>query len=81
VNDVRDKLVQMGVQDEIEFHFVKMDKDKIEACYTGDTWHTVPYGTPEFHLTHHTSRDGSESQAWERLVAVKELLISLIVIS
>jgi hypothetical protein len=75
VNDVRDKLVQMGVQDEIEFHFVKMDKDKIRGLLHRYTWHTVPYGTPEFHSDIIIPREmGSESQAWERLVAVKELL-------
>ncbi|GAA4007968.1 hypothetical protein [Sphingomonas humi] len=75
VNAVRDKLIEIGVQDEIEFHFVKMDKDKVRGLLYRYTTHSAPYAHPTFHSRIIIPREmGEESEAWQRLVAVKELL-------
>ena len=75
VNDVRDKLVAMGVQDHIRFHFVKMDKDKIRGLLFRYSVHRKPYDvTMLWSDIVIASKMGEEAEAWKRLVAVKELL-------
>lgn len=75
VNDVRERLIAMGVQDEITFHFVKMDKDKIRGILYRYTRHASPYGEPILCSDICIADDqGDETEAWHRLVAVKEML-------
>lgn len=75
VNDVRDQLVDMGVQDEIRFHFVKMDAGKIRGIVYRYTKHAAAYGNAVLCSEIAISDDmGDEDEAWKRLVAVKELL-------
>ena len=75
VNDVRDQLIERGVQDEIEFHFVSMDVSKIRGILRRYTKHSAPYSDPKFHSDILIARDmGEEDEAWKRLVAVKEIL-------
>lgn len=75
VNDVRDQLVEMGVQDEIGFHFVKMDHGRIRGILYRYTKHGAPYSAPIFCSEVIIANDmGDEDEAWKRLVAVKELL-------
>lgn len=75
VNAVRDQLVDMGVSDEIRFHFVKMDKEKIRGFLYRYARHDVPYGEPVLCADIVIAVDmGEEDEAWKRLVAVKELL-------
>jgi len=75
VNDVRDQLIAMGVQDEINFHFVKMDASKIRGLLYRYERHDAPYGLPKFVSEILIPQDmGEEAEAWQRLVAVKEML-------
>jgi hypothetical protein len=75
VNDVRDQLIDMGVQDEIRFHFVKMDAGKLRGIIYRYTKHATTYGNAVFCSEIAISDDmGDEDEAWKRLVAVKELL-------
>jgi hypothetical protein len=75
VNDVRDQLVDMGVQDEIRFHFVKMDARKIRGIIYRYSRRAAAYGNPIFCSEIVISSDmGDEDEYWKRLVAVKELL-------
>ncbi|GAM01953.1 hypothetical protein [Sphingomonas parapaucimobilis] len=75
VNAVRDQLVDMGVSDEIRFHFVNMDKEKIRGFLYRYARHDVPYGEPILCADIVIAVDmGDEDEAWKRLVAVKELL-------
>jgi len=75
VNDVRDRLVSLGIQDQILFHFVKMDKEKIRGLLHRYTKHSAVYGDPFLCSDILISVDmGEESDFWKRLVAVKELL-------
>lgn len=75
VNDVRDHLVKMGVQDEIRFHFVKMDAAKIRGIIYQYSKHAAVYGDAVLCSEIVIANDmGSEDEYWKRLVAVKELL-------
>ncbi len=75
VNDVRDQLVEMGIQDEIRFHFVKMDASKIRGIIYRYTKHAAAYGNPILCSEIVIASDmGEEDEYWKRLVAVKELL-------
>jgi hypothetical protein len=75
VNDVRDQLVDMGVQDEIRFHFVKMEAGKLRGIVYRYTKHAAPYSNAIMCSDIAISNDmGDEDEAWKRLVAVKELL-------
>jgi hypothetical protein len=79
VNEVRDRLVRMGVQDEITFYFPKMDASKIRAILHRYIKHAVPYGEPIFCSEVLIAEDQGdekeeENNAWQRLAAVKELL-------
>ena len=75
VNDVRDKLVEMGVQDRIQFHFVKMEVARLRGLLDRRIEHGATYATPTLCSDIILPRDmGDESEAWHRLVAVKELL-------
>jgi hypothetical protein len=75
VNDVRDQLVSMGVQDEIKFHFVKIDSSKIRGLLHRYTKHSAPYSEPILCSDIIISGQmAGEEEAWSRLVAVKELL-------
>ena len=75
VNDVRDQLVDMGVQDEIRFHFVKMDAGKLRGIVYRYTKHSGVYGESILCSEIAISNDmGNEDEAWKRLVAVKEML-------
>jgi hypothetical protein len=75
VNDVRDQLLELGVQDEIKFHFVKMDHSKIRGLLHRYTKTVVPYGEPIFCSDILIPIEmGEEEESWQRLVAVKELL-------
>jgi hypothetical protein len=75
VNDVRERLIEMGVQDEILFHFVKMDSRKIRGILHRYIKHARPYAEPTFCSDICIAEDqGEESDAWQRLVAVKEML-------
>lgn len=75
VNDVRDQLLSMGVQDEIKFHFVKMDSGKIRGLLNRHVKHSVPYSQPTFCSDIIISGEmADENEVWSRLVAVKELI-------
>lgn len=75
VNDVRDQLVSMGVQDEINFHFVNMDANRIRGIIYRYTRRPGVYAEPIFCTDIVIAKDmGEEDEAWKRLVAVKELL-------
>ncbi len=75
MNDVRDKLIEFGVQDEIRFHFVKMDPEKIRGMLHRYTKHNSAYGDPVLCSEIIISEDmGHENKYWQRLVAVKELV-------
>lgn len=75
VNEVRDQLVLMGVQDRILFHFVKLDKDKIRGLLDRYIKQVVPYAEPVYCSDILIPIDmGDEKEAWQRLVAVKEML-------
>lgn len=75
VNAIRDALIEFGVQDEIEFHFVSMDSERIRALLHRYTYHLVPYGDPVFHSDIILAQDqNGEDEAWQRVGAVKELL-------
>jgi hypothetical protein len=75
VNDVRDRLIAMGVQDEIYFRFVKMDHNKIRAILYRYIRHAATYGEPIFCSDIVLAEDqGDEGEEWMRLAAVKELL-------
>jgi len=75
VNDVRDKLVELGVEDEITFHFPDMDPGKIRGML--DRWerpngvYADPVSVADIIIA---SDMGDEDECWKRLVAVKELL-------
>lgn len=75
VDDVRDKLKELGVEDEITFHFPEMDAGKIRGML--DRWER-PNGVYAETVTVAdiiiASDMGSEDDYWKRLVAVKELL-------
>ena len=74
VNDVRDKLIEMGVVDDVEFHFVTMDKGKVRGLLYRYSVATDGE-TPKLFSKIILPRDmGEETEAWRRLVAVKELL-------
>ncbi len=75
VNDVRDQLIDMGVQDEIRFHLVKMDAARIRGIVYRYIKHAAAYGNPIFCSEIIIANDmGEEDEYWKRLVAVKELL-------
>lgn len=75
VNEVRDALIEFGVQDEIEFHFVSIDSQKIRALLHRYTYQNSVYGDPIFHSDIIIARDqGEEDESWQRLGATKELL-------
>lgn len=75
VNDVRDQLIEMGVQDKIRFHFVKMDHSKVRGLLHRYITHRAPYSEPTLCSDIVIPIDmGDEADAWKRLVAVKELL-------
>lgn len=75
VNDVRDRLVAMGVEDQILFHFVKMDKDRIRGLLHRYIKTNAVYGEPQYCSDILIPVDmGEEQEAWQRLVAVKEML-------
>lgn len=75
VNDVRDHLIAIGVQDEIEFRFVKMDATKIRGLLHRYTRSSGVYGEPVLCSDIIIPVDmGDEQEAWQRLVAVKELI-------
>ncbi len=75
VNAVRDQLVEMGIQDEIRFHFVRMDAQKIRGIIYRYTRHAAPYSDPIYCSEIIIANDmGDEDEYWKRLVAVKEML-------
>ena len=75
VNAVRETLIELGVQDEIEFHFVSMDSQKIRALLHRYTYRNGVYSDPIFHSDIIIARDqGDEDEHWQRLGAAKELL-------
>lgn len=75
VNAVRDQLIDMGIQDEIRFHFVKMDSGKLRGIAYRYSKMAAPYGDPILCSEIVISNDmGEEDEYWKRLVAVKELL-------
>lgn len=75
VNDLRDQLIERGIQDEIKFHFVNMETSKIRGILHRYTRSPRPYAEPVLCSDIIISEDmGDENEAWQRLVAVKELL-------
>jgi hypothetical protein len=75
VNDIRERLIAMGIQDEITFHFVKMDDQKIRGILYRYTRRPGVYAEPIFCSDICIAQDqGDETESWHRLVAVKELL-------
>jgi len=75
INSIKDALIEFGVQDEIEFHFVSIDSQKIRALLHRYTYHNGVYGDPILHSDVIIARDqGDEDEAWQRLGAAKELL-------
>ncbi|KZY95083.1 MAG: hypothetical protein CL950_13330 [Erythrobacter sp.] len=76
VNNVRDKLVELGVEDEITFHFPKMEPGRIRGLL--DRWERpsgVYSADPTLVADIIIAADmGEETEYWQRLVAVKELL-------
>lgn len=75
VNDVRDRLIAMGVEDEIRFHFVKMNKELIRGLLHRYVKNTAVYGEPVYCSDILIPKEmGEEQEAWQRLVAVKEML-------
>lgn len=77
VNTVRDQLVEMGVADDITFHFVNMKAGSIRGIVYRYKRLNPPYGQcPEcadIVIAEDMGEDG-ENEYWQRLVAVKELL-------
>jgi len=75
VNDVRDQIVALGIQDEIRFHFVKMDAAKIRGLLhrykRSDGVYTEPVLCSDIIIP---VEMGDEDEYWQRLVAVKELI-------
>lgn len=72
VNDVRDQLIDRGVQDEINFHFVDIDPAKVRGLLYRYTRHSAPYANPTFCADICIARQMERD--WQRLVAIKELL-------
>lgn len=72
VNSITAQLIDMGVQDEIRFHFVDINADALRGLLFRYTKHASAYGEPircsEICIAE------SLSPEWKRLVAVKELL-------
>lgn len=77
VNDVRDQLVDLGVADEITFHFVKMDALKIRGIVyqyeRRDGVYREKKSCAAITIADEMGDDG-EDEYWQRLVAVKEML-------
>lgn len=75
VNLIRDKLISMGIQDRIIFHFVRMDKDKVRGLLHRYKIRSSVYATPALCSDVIIPKEmGEEAERWKRLVAVKELL-------
>jgi hypothetical protein len=72
VNSVRDQLIDLGVQDEIRFHFVDIKSEILRGLIYRYSKHRVPYGDPI--LCSEICIAKSLPNEWRRLVAVKELL-------
>lgn len=72
VNIIRDQLVDLGIQDEIRFHFVDIDAGALRGLLFRHTRHSTPYGEPL--RCSDVCIATSLSPEWKRLVAVKELL-------
>lgn len=72
VNFVRDQLIDMGVQDEIRFHFVSIDHDILRGLLFRYNRHAVVYGDPI--RCSEVCIAESLPVEWRRVVAVKELL-------
>ena len=72
VNDIRDQIIDMGCQDDIQFHLVDVDPSKLRGVLERYTVHNAPYAEPTFCSNICIARD--LTAPWRRVVAAKELL-------
>ena len=72
VNVVRDQIVDLGVQDEITFHFVETDPSILRGLIYRFVRHSAPYSAPRY--CSHICISKNMEPEWQRVVAVKELL-------
>jgi hypothetical protein len=72
INDIRDQIVDLKVQDEINFHFVTMDEDAVRGFLHQHTIRENLYAEPK--LVSDIYIANSLDENWRRLVAAKELL-------
>lgn len=72
INDIRDQIIAIGIQDEIRFHYVDIDPKILRGLLYRYTKHHRSYGDPilcsEICISQHMDHD------WQRLVAAKELI-------
>lgn len=72
VNTIRDQLVDLGIQDEVRFHFVDINAEALRGLLFRYTKHAAPYGEP-IRCSEVCIAEALPIE-WARLVAVKELL-------
>ncbi len=72
INDIRDQIVDFGIQDEINFNFVKIDEAIVRGFLHRYTRTNGVYGEPEFVSEIFIAVSLDEN--WQRVVAAKELL-------
>jgi hypothetical protein len=72
INDIRDQILEFGVQDEINFHFVQMDEEIVRGFLHRYTVRDKVYGEPK-HISDIYIAE-SLDEDWKRVVAAKELL-------
>lgn len=72
INDIRDGIVDLGVQDEINFHFVDIDTAIVRGFLHRHTRRDGVYADPIFVSDIFIADSLDEN--WQRVVAAKELL-------
>lgn len=72
VNTIRDQLIDLGIQDEIRFHFVDINAEALRGLLFRYTKHAAPYSEPV--RCSEVCIAETLPLEWRRLVAVKELL-------
>lgn len=72
INDIRDQIIDFGIQDEINFNFVKMDEAIVRGFLHRYTLPNGVYTDPKLVSDIYIAESLDEN--WQRVVAAKELL-------